>query len=49
MSYEKPALRALGTFTELTLGMNGSCPDGLGNNNNAQLGGMSSCGISGMG
>lgn len=35
MIYEKPALRALGTFTELTLGMNGSCPDGGGLNTQA--------------
>ncbi len=46
MIYEKPALRALGSFTELTLGMNGSCIDGNGMNI-TQLGGMSDCGVSG--
>ena len=47
MEYEKPELRELGSFNELTLGMNGSCPDG-GSQNNTQLGGMSTCGVSGM-
>lgn len=47
MEYEKPELHELGSFTELTLGMNGSCPDGNGNNI-TQLGGMSDCGVSGM-
>ncbi|MET0902460.1 MAG: lasso RiPP family leader peptide-containing protein [Acidimicrobiales bacterium] len=50
--YEKPELRSLGTFSELTLGMNGSCPDGFGNTSSSasQLGGMSLCGRSaGMG
>ena len=46
MIYEKPALRALGSFTELTLGMNGSCPDG-GGLNNQSLGGMGVCSMSG--
>jgi hypothetical protein len=43
--YEQPTLRSLGTFSQLTLGMNGSCPDGNGNSN--QLGGMGECGVSG--
>ena len=47
MEYETPELRELGTFAELTLGMNGSCPDGNANNI-TQLGGMSNCGVSGM-
>ncbi len=47
MTYERPALRALGSFTELTLGMNGSCPDGNGLNN-TQHGGMSMGCQSGM-
>ncbi len=45
--YRTPKLRRLGSLSSLTLGMNGSCPDGNGNNN--QLGGMSTCGVSGMG
>lgn len=45
MEYEKPVLRELGSFSELTLGMNGSCPDG--NSNSTQLGGMGNCGVSG--
>jgi hypothetical protein len=45
-AYETPALRVLGTLTGLTMGMNGSCPDGGGQNN--QLGGMSGCGQSEM-
>ena len=32
MEYTKPVLRDLGSFSELTLGMNGSCPDGNSNN-----------------
>lgn len=44
MDYETPTLQALGSFSELTLGMNGSCPDG--NGNSSQLGGMSDCGQS---
>jgi hypothetical protein len=47
MNYQKPELRALGTLTSLTMGQNGSCPDGGGQNNNTQLGGMSDCGVSG--
>lgn len=43
--YETPRLRELGSLATLTMGMNGSCPDGNGNNN--QLGGMSTCGVSG--
>lgn len=46
MIYEKPVLRELGSFADLTLGMNGSCPDGN-SNNVTQLGGMSNCGVSG--
>lgn len=46
MKYETPRLRALGSLSSLTLGMNGSCPDG-GGHNNTQLGGMSNCGVSG--
>lgn len=46
MHYTTPTLRRLGTLSALTMGMNGSCPDGNGNNN--QLGGMSDCGVSGM-
>ena len=46
MQYAKPELRALGSLTGLTMGMNGSCPDG-GALNNTQLGGMSDCGVSG--
>ena len=44
-AYRTPKLRRLGSLSSLTLGMNGSCPDGNGNNN--QLGGMSTCGVSG--
>ena len=47
-AYARPRLRELGTLSSLTLGMNGSCPDGAGLNS-AQLGGMSDCGASGMG
>jgi hypothetical protein len=46
MNYAKPELRALGTLSGLTMGQNGSCPDG-GGLNNTQLGGMSDCGVSG--
>ena len=38
MRYDTPELRDLGSFSSLTLGMNGSCPDG-GGRNNTQLGG----------
>ncbi len=38
MIYETPRLRTLGTFSGLTMGQNGSCPDGAARNNN-QLGG----------
>jgi hypothetical protein len=38
MQYQTPELRVLGTLSGLTLGMNGSCPDG-GARNNTQLGG----------
>ncbi len=44
--YEKPALRRLGTLSALTMGMNGSCPDG-GGQNDTQFGGMGECGVSG--
>jgi hypothetical protein len=47
MEYTKPVLRDLGSFSELTLGMNGSCPDGNSNNID-QLGGMGDCGVSEM-
>jgi hypothetical protein len=46
MDYRKPELRVLGTLTSLTMGQNGSCPDG-GGHNDTQLGGMSDCGVSG--
>ena len=48
MRYTAPELRSLGTLTSLTLGMNGSCPDG-GGRNNTQLGGglETGCGESG--
>ena len=36
--YERPTLRRLGTLSVLTMGMNGSCPDG-GSQNITQLGG----------
>lgn len=45
MKYSTPELRSLGSLAALTLGQNGSCPDG--NGNNTQLGGMSDCGVSG--
>lgn len=45
MNYSTPQLKSLGSLASLTLGNNGSCPDGNGNNN--QLGGMSDCGVSG--
>ncbi len=32
MEYETPVLRVLGTFAGLTMGQNGSCPDGAGRN-----------------
>ncbi len=38
MVYVTPELRSLGSFASLTLGQNGSCPDGNGRNVN-QLGG----------
>ena len=47
MVYRTPVLRELGTLSSLTLGQNGSCPDG-GGLNSTQLGGMSTCGVSGM-
>ena len=43
--YNSPELRGLGSFASLTLGMNGSCPDG-GGRNNTQLGGGSIGGTS---
>jgi hypothetical protein len=45
MKYHKPHLRNLCSLASLTMGMNGSCPDGTDNVN--QLGGMSDCGVSG--
>jgi hypothetical protein len=47
MQYKTPELRSLGSLASLTLGQNGSCPDG-GGLNSTQLGGMSTCGVSGM-
>lgn len=47
MKYQKPQLRNLGSLASLTLGMNGSCPDGM-DNNVTQLGGMGECGVSEM-
>ena len=44
--YERPRLRALGSLSGLTMGRNGSCPDGA-SLNSSQLGGMSDCGRSG--
>lgn len=38
MKYSTPELRPLGSFASLTMGQNGSCPDGNGRNN-TQLGG----------
>lgn len=46
MEYRTPRLTSLGSLSSLTLGQNGSCPDGSGLNN-TQLGGMSGCGVSG--
>lgn len=43
--YVKPEVRTLGTFAGLTMGQNGSCPDG-GGRNNTQLGGGSIGGTS---
>lgn len=37
MDYSKPELRSLGSLAALTLGNNGSCPDGNGEND--QVGG----------
>jgi hypothetical protein len=48
VGYATPELRRLGSLSGLTMGQNGSCPDG-GSLNNTQLGGMSTCGVSGMG
>ena len=39
MIYETPELRVLGTFTGLTMGTGGSCPDGGGRNNTQHGGG----------
>jgi hypothetical protein len=46
MGYSTPELKVLGSLAALTLGQNGSCPDG-GGHNDTQLGGMSDCGVSG--
>ncbi len=53
MDYTTPELRMLGSFASLTLGVNGSCPDGGGRNvvqlggGNVIEGGNESCGSSG--
>ncbi len=39
MEYETPVLKALGTFVGLTMGQNGSCPDGGGRNATQRGGG----------
>ena len=41
MYYQTPRLRGLGTFSGLTMGNNGSCPDGGSRNDDTQLGGGS--------
>jgi hypothetical protein len=46
MTYATPELRFLGTLAGLTMGQNGSCPDG-GGLTATQRGGMSNCGVSG--
>jgi hypothetical protein len=38
MQYSTPELRVIGTLSGLTLGMNGSCPDGGGRNNTQNSG-----------
>ena len=38
--YEAPHLRALGTLSGLTMGMNGSCPDGGSRNIDQKGGGL---------
>ncbi len=38
MQYTTPELRKLGSFASLTLGENGSCPDGNGRNNTQNSG-----------
>ncbi len=45
MEYQTPRLRLLGTFSGLTMGVGGSCPDG-GARNVTQLGGGSIGGTS---
>jgi hypothetical protein len=37
-AYDTPELRVLGSFASLTLGNNGSCPDGGGRNNDQNSG-----------
>ena len=39
MQYTTPELRGLGSFASLTLGQNGSCPDGGGRNSTQRGGG----------
>ena len=46
-AYEAPELRVIGTLSGLTMGMNGSCPDGGSRTPDTQLGGASGCGVSG--
>lgn len=43
-AYNTPELRTLGSFASLTLGNNGSCPDGGGRNNTQNSGGSNSHG-----
>ncbi len=39
MNYETPVLRVIGTFSELTRGVGGSCADGGGRNSTQRGGG----------
>lgn len=43
-AYHTPELRVLGSFASLTLGNNGSCPDGGGRNNDQNSGNSNSQG-----
>jgi hypothetical protein len=45
-AYQAPLLTELGSFSELTLGMGGSAPDG-GSRGATQVGGMGQAGVSG--
>jgi hypothetical protein len=47
VQYKTPVLRSLGSLTSLTLGQNGSCPDG-GGLNAGRIGGASTCNVKGM-